>query len=713
MGTGAIHKDPWYLIEDSDASANAVRELFDGVRIWRRQWVAAYHYLTEAYERQLWSSVRSGFAIPENGWPDGIALTETSESLTQFQRPAHNLQKSAIDVLAARLFGETPRLRIATSGGDYHTRLVAERKSWALTSLLDTEVNRLALFEAYRDGLKTGFGAVWPTVRNGQFRLDRVTLEDLWWHPLDARDSREPNAPPRSLHVVRRLAKGQVEAMIDECEYLDDEEKEEMKAKLKLMSYEATWPTNETYTPSAYDRSLQISNVQEAVDMVAVVHSWHLPSAANMEEDECDGRELIQVRGMAGLEPDLNDRTTFVLYDGPWERMTHPIVWWSPYPAHQGMLGVGIGHVASTYQEQLDIAWPRLEQLLRDWGLPNVLYDPSAEDQKENISGDQSVNFVKVPPALGSSMRSMNKPYEIILHSPQDPQLLNWVGTTESAMFGALGINEGIAVGGSDLGANASGAALNAEDTRADVRFTDVLRQGDGFHICVGQETLHTLDDEVEDDTAFSIPFTDRFGADFNEPWRKLRMDPGAYAVMLEQVGALGRTAAARIRAIEQLGQLNPEIASAALRAVYIDHDLANVTELANEDQLFVEWQLFYLAFHADDGVEDRNKLADYWPDEVTDLTIADTMSKKHIQRARRQGASQEVIDVLMEYRAQVKALQDTQTPAPAAQPVMPGMMPEAIPGMPPEAGGMPGLPPEMPGEELQVPPMGPESMLQ
>lgn len=653
---------------------------------WRQRGLWDDAALTWAYERERY--------LQQN---HGVAVSSAAASYPEFVRrrfswltevpPSANIIKSAVDTLVARLFTSLPSVEVLTENAQHEERFAAQDRTDALNSTLNTPTADRVMRAGGRDGLLKGMGIMRPVVSRGQVRYERIHKYQLAWDPYDARDG-----DPMVLHYWQRVPRSRLWGHVAQRKGVKGTAAA-LKKLSEMGSIGESGPYQECYyTP--YDWELQAANARPNDDALLVLHTWRLPGAAGDDVPEaCRGRYIITVHGSGGFDRAYGSRWelgAFVLHDGPWTRQTFPIVWWSPFPADEGIGGQGLGHALTPWQCAVDRTVWKIQRTLDKLSHAKVVVREGTIRNKESLLA-LGIAIVEVAAeALG------DRGWEIINGTVLNPDELRWLDWMLTASRSENGINQMLSQGGSQLGANAAAVALVEEDHRQLDRLADVDTAFGEFRLALGRETLNAIDDALAQDRQFSAQWRDNDGRMRRRPWAKLIPTNGEYHLDLEQVGILGKSRAGRITKILDMGQrglIDPQLAKDALLS---SPDVRRMAAEATAGMRLVQEQLNEL--ERPDGDHDS-----ITPDKNVPLDYAKQLVQARIQMATAPGsrAKPETVSRLMAYKQTIEDLiaEGGATPqgAPAGAPVS-GMPPGAGP-MPPMPGGLP-----MPGGMTGIP---------
>ena len=694
----------WWKVAPDEAPGRIWSHLSSLVT-WRSLFLQRRAAMTSIYERESWVPNLGRFytdaqAQQLSAWAETIGMQLSSS-------PSLNALNRYIRFMANRLGEDTPAIEIAPyDGNDDQTRRAA-----TATAVLDATMNapeaRAEINARLLTGLKLGWCGCLPEYRNGRICFSKVSYEDCWWDPQDAR-----GGMPQSFHVARLWSRSELAAFIRASTHAQIADRRDDLLD-RLMRMPATTSLGPGSLQGAnwrdpYDRHMSNSVSNYVGDQLWVVQSWRLPGGPDSpeyegkwtktaERDLCldAGRHLITVHGGDGEPLEGFEQNALWLYDGPWKRTTFPVVWWTPGPHEKGIDGVGMGDLLEPYQNQVDHMWSRFGELVREWGSTLIAISSGMRDQKENIAGD-GVKFVELPPA---AFGRGGPGFQVIPRDPMSEQQLRFLDNVLAKMAEFCGVNPGGPSGQTSLGANAPGIALVEEQANQDLAIADIAEQWTHFLLRLGEETVYTICDASKADRTFSLPYADEFGDQRRQCWADLFEGLNRFHIQLEPVGVLGKSKSGRIARLVEYGRLGGVPPQLAADFVARSPDVKRMQRLANAGVDLVNWQL--------DGIcevgKDEEYYAQYNPGTDTPYERAIELARARSQIARRRGTEDEVLVRLDSY---IMACQDAleEQQAALAPPPMPGMEEMGAPAGPEGLGapgiqpapepGIPGLPP-------------------
>lgn len=647
-------RKPWYQADayDDEAILNRTLGCFRMTSGWRSLRIEDISAMAWAYERDRWISTHgTGIdRLPENV---KVSMDWLADGTIP---PSVNINKNSVDTVVNWLMVENPAIEVKTLGANYEQRRQTEMRSHALDALFNLPEYAQQHRIVGRDGLSKGWGACTPRVRNGRVIFQRLHYAQVYWDPYDARDGK-----PTMVGVVEYVDRDHIAAWYKKLKGVPDH-KARMAALDKCRSQ--VWGRNPITGVDGYqwigpyDMELQAYDVTEGTDRVCLVHWWRTASAPEAK----DGRyTLMCIGGDTGVN--YGGR---LLVDHEFSRCTLPVVWWTPYPADEGIDGIGLQHLLKPWQEAIDRSFYKLQRVLDKYGHIKAFFPPGTVKNKEEFL------------AAGVTVIETDSLAEPHFEHPIDlsPADLEWVDRCLSWSRNEYGINQMLASGGTALGANAPAVAMVEEQYRSLDRLSDIESNWQNFRMALARETLHAIDDAVKLDPSFAAHFFDQNNDMQVRKWSELIRANERYTCTVEPVGALGKTRAGRISKIMDLaqrGMVDPQLAKDALLS---SPDIRRMARLETAAMRLVEYQLAEI-------IDPDGDHANSMPSEGDPTALQLDMADRYIFDARASGAEPDTIERLREYRRTAEAVSQAIT---AKQAPPPG----AAQGLPPAPGGAP-----------------------
>lgn len=636
----------------SDNVARRITDLMTALGRHREYRIAEIAALAWCYERDRWIARHSRGAAPI---PQAVIDRCQWLGGTDKVPPQLNLVKSAVDTLLAWLMTDLPALDVLADGARFEDRRQIEARSLALASTFDNPEAKAAYRRIGRDGLLKGFGAVWPRIRAGRLEHRRLHWHQIITDPCDARDSE-----PTWCGVVEMIDRRHFLAWyrgLTKLEIPSHDARRRLIEALPRLSRNANGIAMDSVAwLGPYDWELQHAGLADVTDRLQIVHLW-MPSTA---PGASDGRYVcLAYGGGAAFDAgrQLNPAEAIVCIDKTFERTTLPVCWWSPFPADEGIDGCGLGQVFLPWQESADRSLFKIQRTMDKYGHAKVIVQKGAI---QNIESFLQAGITIVP------VDGWDEKPQLVQPNALSQEDLVWIDRCMSMAKSVHGINDMMSQGLSQRGAGASGVAMLEETERQLDRVNDVREEMEGFYIRTGRETLHAIDDACAADPSFAARYRDRNGEWQQRAWRDIIGMHQDYQIRTEAAGPLGRTRSGRLAKtldLAQRGLMDPQLAADALMS---SPDVRAMARLETADMRLVEAQLTELA----DPSGDHS-----WamPDADTPLELAVRMSTRMIALARAQGAEEETIMRLREYKRSAEAqLADMQATLAPPQPMMP-----------------------------------------
>lgn len=627
-------REPWYQAKAYDDEAILKRTLscFKMASGWRSQRIADIAAMAWAYERDRWS--RIGDELPENVRP---AMKWLDEGIP----PSVNINKNAVDTVVNWLMVENPAIEVKTMGATFEQRRQTEMRSHALDALFNLPEYAQQHRACGRDGLSKGWAACVPRVRNGRIIFQRLHYAQVYWDPFDARDGH-----PTMIGVVEYVDRDHIMAWYDTLQGVQNHR--DRKAALQRCTSQV-WGKNpiggmESYQwIGPYDMELQAHDVTESTDRVCLVHWWRTASSPAAK----DGRYTLSVIGA-----DTGHNGGRLLVDHEFTRTTLPVVWWTPYPADEGIDGIGLQHLLTPWQEAIDRSFFKLQRVLDKYGHIKAFFPPGTIKNKEEFL------------AAGVTVIETDSLQTPSFHNPINlsPADLEWIDRCLSWSRNEYGINQMLASGGTALGANAPAVAMVEEQYRSLDRLSDIESNWQNFRLALARETLHAIDDATKLDPTFAAHFFDQNDDMQVKKWSELIRANERYTCTLEPAGALGKTRAGRISKVldlAQRGMVDPQLAKDALLS---SPDIRRMARLETAAMRLVEKQLAEI-------IDPDGDHANAMPSEGDPSQLQLDMADRYIYDARATGAEPDTVERLREYRRTAEVIIQQQA-AKAAPPV-------------------------------------------
>ena len=552
-----------------------------------------------------------------------------------------NVVQAKVDALCARMSKHRPFPVIGADDAGWGEKRFARRVSSVLRAKLgqqDVERdNMLLVRDATIRG--TGVAKVVTVERGGKYdvAVERVPRSEVI---VGARDAMY--GTPRTIYHLRSYP---LEVMAARYPKHAD--------KLKTLATASSAESDEWYEwgDDWADDSLTVK----------IVEAWHLPSGF----DANDGRRVMVCRDL-------------VLEDEPWTRLRHPFALLHYSPPVRGWYGHGLVSMLAAPQAKInDIARDIQEALY--FGSTLKVFIPKGSMKKEHLAKRHPV----VIETEGGLTPSYVAPLPV---SPQAFQvlefLMNWCDDVS-------GLSRDFQSGKTQLGAGASGAAIDALDDITSDRLA-------GFQL---NHSLSRVDiGALVVDEAREIAATRPKGEQANwireHNWKKIDIDGGEHHLRLEPQNFLPGTRSGRLAGATEMFKAGL-IDGDAMTELFEEPDIQRMNRRKLGPQRAISMIL--------DGINDLDvDLYELIPDAFFPYQKGIDAAKAEYEDAWAAKADPEVLGRYREWIRLTKVEADKA--AAAAQPAGPGMAP---PGAPPPA-MPPGMPPGAPpADQPAMPPMG------
>lgn len=577
----------------------------------------------------------------------GFASPTSEATVAPAQIP---IAKAKVNAILSRMSKHRPFPVISCEDADWTEKGFATRVSNVLRSKLGaTDVERTKLL-LIRDALIRGSGVA-KVVRteDGDVAVERTPRSELM---VGARDARY--GEPRSIFQLKSYAPEVLAARFD------DASKEALRAIQQQASAATTSSDGYLIWGDEWaDDSLQVE----------VAEAWHLPSSCDAD----DGRHVIAIKG-------------HVLLDEPWTRPRAPfaILHWDPPVTGQTIFGSGL-----------------IESLM---GIQNKITDTNRDIQEGLYWGAALKVFIQKNNVRKSHLRARHpavveyegaKPiYEA--PSPVSPQLFSYLDWLINIADDISGLSRDFQSGKTQLGAGASGKAMDTLDDIQSDRFAFFQLMHSLFMVDLGALVL----DEARAISAGQADPDEDGEREEIAPWIKahkweeIDIDRGSYKLKLEPINFLPGTRSGKLEAID----------SAAQAGIIRDPD--DVLDLFDEPDLQrVNRKLLgprrAIARLLRDLVDTSVNLFELQPDPWFPLESAMATVQAELNDAWADDAPEEVLQRFRDWLTLAEAEQKRRAPPPPTDPTMAGPPPA-------DGAGLGGAPPPAPPPAGPIPPAAP-----
>ncbi len=401
-------------------------------------------------------------------------------------------------------------------------------------------------------------------------------------------------------------------------------------------------------------------------EQVTVAEAWHLPSGYDAD----DGRHVITIRNK-------------VLLDEPWTRPRFPFAFLHWSPPLRGLWGSGLIEDLSGVQAKINDVARDIQEALYYGAQLTVFVPRGANIKKEHLrSRHPHVVETDGPTPIYSA------PLPV---SPQLFQFLDWLLAIADDLSG---LARDFQRGSTQLGAGASGKAI---DTLDDI-------QSDRFAMFQLHDSLHMVDvgAAVVDEAraiAEELPKSEQAAWIREHKWTKVRVDEGLHHLRLEPINFLPDTRAGKLSTVSQLGEAGLISDPSDMLDLFDEPDLTRPHRQLLGPLRIIERVLEGLAELDTDFYE-------LTPDNFFPLEKGIAAVRAQLCDAWAAGEEDEILERHREWIRLAEAKLDEISAASAPPPQVPD------PGMAP---GPEALPPELagaPAPEMAVPPMAVPGMM-
>ena len=566
---------------------------------------------------------------------------------------------SLVDTATARLCKRRPMPVISADDASYSEKRFAKQVSRVLRRKMGgPDVERMSPW-LVRDMLIRGTSVGLASRNAGDVEMLRAPIYEFVYDPREAY-----YGPPRSLARIRPINREVLIAMFPD--------KRDEIWKAPVFNRADPW-------------MMYVYGGPTFADHVEVAEAWHLPSGGDVE----DGQYIMAIRGH-----------TLRRRGRPVPRYQHALGYWSA-PV-RGFRGRGL-------VQQLAGMQAKINDLVRD-------------AQEALFHGSQLKVFMARGSGVVKSHLRARHPAVIeydgavpqyVAPNPVSEQAIAMINMLEDRMKTISGLNDMSVAGKNQLGANASGRALDTMDDLQSNRFAHVELAYGEMRCDMARSTIDEARLMYEEATTGRIPGDD-MGWETGNPvekselaewirendWSKCEIDQGSFTLTLEPINFVPETRGGKLEAAAELSK-NGLIPDPTMTAALFDEpDMARMNRPILGPIRNIERMI-------DDLIETKKPIEDCLPTPYTNPALFVLMAKGEIEFAQAERAPDEVIQRLDRAIKYVKDLAD----AAAASPSLPGMQsaqmgpsPNAAtlqPGMggpPPAPAGPPGMPPPMPG---------------
>ena len=412
-----------------------------------------------------------------------------------------NVVRTKVSAISSRMAKHRPFPVISAEDAGWTEKRFARRISSVLRSRLgQTSIERDRTLRI-RDSLIRGTGVAKVVRTSGNdVTVERVPRSEILFSPRDAQ-----HGTPRSMYQIRTYP---LEALL--AQYPDRKARAVLEQEATRASYDADgW----------YEWG---DDWIDDTDHVVVVEAWHLPSGYGAK----DGRYVKTVRGA-------------VLEDCPWDRPRFPFAfthWDAPI---RGMFGIGLVEDLAGPQAKINDVARDIQEALY-YGAQLTIFSPRGSKVNKEELRARHPKVVEYDGAIPTYLAPL----------PVSQQLFQFLDWLINWCDDASGLSRDFQSGKTQLGANASGKAM---DTLDDI-------QSDRFAMFQLHDSLAMVDVGalvIDEARAIYAECSKSEMAPWiaEHKWDKVQLDEGLYHLKLEPMNFLPGTRAGKLSAANELGQ--------------------------------------------------------------------------------------------------------------------------------------------------------------
>jgi len=561
----------------------------------------------------------------------------------------YNVSKSCVDTVFSKIGKNKPRPMFLTEDGDYSLR----RKAELLSQYMEGEFERTKVYDhggqSCKDALIFGTGAlkIFIDTNDMQIKVERVLTAELI---ID--DAEAMYGCPRQMHQEKQV---------------DRDVLMEMFPKHKSKIQEANPVSQKSYTASMADN-------------VLVTESWRLPSSSTAS----DGKHTIAIDGAT-------------LFSEQYNKSYFPFAFLRWNSDVIGFWGVGLCEELTGIQSEINKTIKTISKSLELMSNPRVYIESSS-----NVNHKDLTNSIGGIIKYTGTLPSQATPAAV------NPELYQYLETLYSKAYEITGVSRLSANSQKPAGLD-SGVALREYQDIESERFQIFGQQYQQFYIDIAHQMIdlskelydlnkkkRQKDPEYKRELEVKISHS-RNSAKFIKKikWKDVDMDEDQYELSIFPVSQLPQTPAGKLAYIQDLMKGNLIPVEEGLKLLDFP-DLDSYMQRANAD---IDNTERILEAMIDTGTYQP-------PEPFMNLPLAQKITQQTYLRARCDNLSEDRLELLREFMADIQELLNPAPDPSAAPPALPpipggpmmppgapgpGMLPETLPGMPPA--GLPPMP--------------------
>lgn len=628
MSTGLDRDERWWLIDDDDERQQ---------QAWAKAIELHSDQGTKRHQKAL-----DCLALYDGEDINGLRLV--LEDCTAF-----NVVQQCVDTRANHVYRNKVRPMFLTEGGSYED----QQKAAGMQRLVEGEFYRVGIYgelgvDVCWDGevWEAGGVKIYPDYDNQRVAFERVFP---WEVLVDERDARKGS--PTVLCHVHYVDRAVLKAL-----YPDHDE------DIDMCSNEGTAPSLEKETVS---------------DQVMVVEWWHLPSTAvdrsdsaqwelTPSEDEDDSEDGPNVATHDGRHIICVEKCT--LFEEAWPHSYFPIAWYKPERKRTGYWSRSCPEALIGSQLALNRMAERFDQALHLYAVPRLYANRAARIDTNAVSNELGVLIEGTGPA-STAIQQINiqsmptefiQRYERIIQQAKEQR----------------GISELSAAAKKPAGIESKVALQHLSDTEA-IRHTAPFRAWERFHLDAAKMTVDAVRMLAKDSGDYEVAF-----ADDDElvriKWSEVDLEDDRFVMKVWPTNLLSQEPAAKLEQVLELSR-NGIIDQQQMKLLLDMPDLKAAMSDSGAERKNIERKLDAAA---------KGDAARSTPTPYMNLAMAQLLTQRRLNQLEADGAPEDVLDRLRQFREDVEELIQKAAPPPAAAEM------GSAPQMPPPGPGGPPMPP-------------------
>lgn len=463
----------------------------------------------EALRDRIYDAIYEGRPLGDTLF-DATGIAELQRLTNKAAHTSINRTQQKVDALTSRLGKKRPFPCLSTDGGDHSEKRFAEHVSKALRAKLETTQIGRELPLVMRDALVRGTGCALVERVGGDLVVERVPRSEILVDAIDGRYGRPRNMLRYSLRHRDELC----------ARYPKHKD-----AILAARSDNQDW--------FAYRNNSE--------EHVLVCEGWHLPVHAGAD----DGRHVVIVQDT-------------VLLDEPWTVRRFPVATLHWCPPMQGFWGRGLVETLSSIQQKINEVLRDIQEALYYGGQLTVFVPRGANINTKHLQA----RHPKIVETDGATP-------QYLAPNPVAPQMFQLLQMLEQMADDASGLARDYTAGRTQLGANASGKAMDTlYDIQSD-RFALAELNLGHFVVDLGAAII-----DGAKDIAAQMPRGKQADWIREARWSSVDLDEGCHELKLEPVNFLPETRAGRLEGAVEMANAGAIADPAMLAELFNEPDI-------------------------------------------------------------------------------------------------------------------------------------------